>query len=124
MWVIGSIAGVAGLVVVVAALLADAPARPAPRASLGSGLPRPAEVARSSFPLAWRGYDPRVVDAHLREVATRYEALYLAAGPSVIARAEATLEPASHAAEPVAAAPDDRDRDDVPPGADVSREED
>ena len=92
MWVVGSVAAAVGLIVVVIALFSDAPPSPAPRTSLAPGLPRPAELRRARFPLAWRGYDPRAVDAHLAEVAGRYEALYLAAGPSAIARAEATLE--------------------------------
>jgi hypothetical protein len=95
-WIAGSIAGAVGLLVVLAALLLDLATEEAGRASaLGRGLPRPREVRRLRLPTTtWGGYDRRAVDAEIAALADRYEALYLAAGPSVIAAAERRLEPA------------------------------
>lgn len=111
MWVIGSVVAVVGLLAVLVALVLDPPA-PAPRATprLPPGLPRPAELGQVRFPPALRGYDPRAVDAWLREVTDRYETLYLAAGPSVLARADAAATPAD-AASPTEAATDAPDRE-------------
>lgn len=92
MWVIGSVAAVVGLIVVVVAFVFDRPTQPAPPTVLGPGLPRPGELRSLRFPTtAWGGYDRRVVDAELAGLAERYEALYLAAGPTVLAEAERRL---------------------------------
>lgn len=95
MWIIGSAAAVVGLIVVVAAFLLDRPVEAdgdAPATALPAGLPRPGDVRSLRFPTAWwGGYDHRAVDAELRELAERYEALYVAAGPSVLAEAERRL---------------------------------
>lgn len=51
---------------------------PPPRSHQGqrwAGLPRPADIRRRDFPLVVAGYDPRVVDAHLRAVAQAYDAV-------------------------------------------------
>lgn len=92
MWVIGSIAAVVGFLVVVAAFVLERPAEDEPRTASRRGLPRPADIRSLRFPTSrWGGYDHRAVDAELAALADRYEALYLAAGPSVLAEAERRL---------------------------------
>lgn len=54
-------------------------------------LPTPSEVGRVRFPLTLQGYDPEHVDVHLDALAAAYEALYLAAGPQIVAEAEERL---------------------------------
>lgn len=54
-------------------------------------MPTPSDVGRARFPLTLQGYDPEHVDMHLDAVAAAYEALYLAAGPQIVAQAEERL---------------------------------
>ncbi|MBW3620986.1 MAG: DivIVA domain-containing protein [Actinobacteria bacterium] len=92
MWVIGSVAALVGLAAVVVAFLSDRPVDEERPSRLGPGLPRPGELRSLRFPTTfWGGYDHREVDTDLADLAERYEALYLAAGPSVIAEAERRL---------------------------------
>lgn len=89
MWIAGSIAAIVGLIVVVAAFVFDRPVDEERPSVLPPGLPRPADVRSLRFPTTTLGgYDHRVVDVALVELAARYEALYVAAGPSVLAEAE------------------------------------
>jgi hypothetical protein len=53
------------------------------------GLPTPAQVGRTDFPLAVAGYDQRAVDAHVRAVARAYAHLY-----AVVAETEGAPGPA------------------------------
>lgn len=92
MWIVGSVAAIVGLIVVIAAFVFDQPVDEERPSVLPPGLPRPADVRSLRFPTTtWGGYDHRVVDAELAELAERYEALYLAAGPSILAEAERRL---------------------------------
>lgn len=101
MWIAGSVAGLVGLALVVVVVLLDPPGgtlRPVRRVSDGAVLPTPGAFRSRRFASTFRGYDPREVDAHLADLAEAYERLYLAAGPSVLARASRV--PASDAETP------------------------
>lgn len=70
------------------ALYAEQVAAP-PRRTAGPdwvGLPTPAQVGRTDFPLAVAGYDQRAVDAHVRAVARAYAHLY-----AVVAEADGAV---------------------------------
>ncbi len=64
-------------------------------------LPSPAQIRHTRIPLTFQGYDPDVVDATLDAIAEAYEELYLAAGPTAIARAEHRLAVRRGLEEPV-----------------------
>lgn len=91
MWVLGSVAGIVGVIVVLAALVLDPDVPEPERPGLPPGLPPPGALRRQRFRLVWRGYDPAQVDARLAELAERYGALYAAADPATIAAAETRL---------------------------------
>jgi DivIVA domain-containing protein len=118
-WVIGSVAGIVGAMVVLAALVLDPDVPKPERPGLSPGLPPAGALRRHRFRLVWRGYDPAQVDARLAEVAERYGALYAAADPATIAAAETRL--AAGAREPAggsdAEAPPAPGEPGSPPGA-------
>lgn len=77
-----------GLGVVLTAVYRERPLPPPPAPSVDwEPLPTIAEVSRTDFPLAFPGYDPATVEAHLDALRRAYADLLAVAPPEVVHRA-------------------------------------
>lgn len=76
-----------GLAAVLVVLYRDEPLPVRRTAADWGPLPTPAEVAGTTFPLSFRGYEPGTVDAHLERLRQAYGDVLAVAPPEVIQRA-------------------------------------
>lgn len=95
-----------GLAAVLVVLYREQPRPLAPARPWGlDGLPTPADIVRTDFPLARRGYDPAAVESHLDRVARAYSDLLGASPPEVVERLRRRAPPpAEDAGQAVAGA--------------------